>query len=143
MKALTDNGAVRRKAIYDPEQCNRIVNLLWEVREKWFYRADGFYTLGAAAYMDACGSNVNTDRYMAICNKSNFILRNYFEDVLERVRVTLEETTRESCNYTNHFALPGFHIFLAKSLHQNFRDNLHLDLQYSCLTSKQMCSGRQ
>jgi len=110
-----------------------MVDRLWEMRDSWCRRGNAFYTLGAATYLDVCGGDGSLERYEVIHDNSNLLLLSRFGDMLEEVRRAINQITGQCCRLTDRFALPGFHIFLAGSLHQRFRDNLHLDLQYTYL----------
>lgn len=132
MTTLTDDGALRRVQAVDPAQCPDLVQRLVELRPQWASRGNAFYTLGAATYLDVCGTP-GLDRYDAFHRLTNPILSTHFGDVLGRVRDVLEDVVGAPCRLTDRFALPGFHIFLAQSLQQRFRDNLHLDLQHTYL----------
>lgn len=133
MPAITDHGNIRRETICSPGDCAAIAARLREVRAHWTERGSAFFTLGAATYLDVCGGGGNSGRYDFIRAQSNPLLLKRFGDLLESVRTALERDTGQTCRFESSLALPGFHIFLAPSLHQRFRDNLHLDLQHNYL----------
>ena len=134
MATLTDDGQVRRLALIDVAAAQAAVDRLDESRAAWIQRGSAFFTLGAATYLDVCGGDGGLAQYARRRDSGNAVLRDRFGDLLETVRDGLETITAAPARFAEHeLALPGFHVFLADSLHQSMRDNLHLDLQYTYL----------
>jgi hypothetical protein len=134
MATLTDDGQLRRRALIDPAACRAAVDRLDELRADWIPRGSAFFTLGAATYLDVCGGDGGLAQYARRRDRCNAVLRERFGDLLDTVRDGLEAITAAPVRFDEReLALPGFHVFLAASLHQSMRDNLHLDLQYSYL----------
>ena len=126
---IRQNTKPIRHFVYSKIECEEISNRLLERKIEWIKRGPSFFTLGAASYLDACG-NGSYEYYSNLFIQANKILSIYFGDILEKIRLAIENITQQSCMYDKDFALPGFHIFIGTSLNKRFSDNLHLDLQY-------------
>lgn len=129
MANLTDDGRVRRVPFLCEKQCRAAVEQLTAVGSHWTERGRGFFTLGAAAYIDLCRSG-HAD-YRNRSEAGNPVIRSHFGSLLERLAKTMEHHLGEPCIFRDGFALPGFHIFQSRSLDAALRDNFHLDLQHS------------
>ena len=132
MPRLTDDGAVRRRRVCDAATCAAAVERLLGLSDRWTRRGPAFFTLGAATYLDVCGGET-LSRYAALHEAADPVLRRHFGDLLEGLRQAVGLATGRPADFAPDLALPGFHIFLAASLHQSMRDNLHLDLQHTYL----------
>jgi hypothetical protein len=132
MASLTDDGRVSRIGLIDDAACRVQLALLEAERACWIRRGADFHTLGAATYLDVC-SGSDPLRYASNRAACNPVLERCFGPLLEMVRVTLEGVHGAACRFHHALALPGFHIFLGRSLDRVMRDNLHLDLQHSHL----------
>ncbi|MEG3147097.1 hypothetical protein U1839_20790 [Sphingomonas sp. RT2P30] len=132
MASLTDDGDIRRIGLIDEAACRAQLARLDAARASWIRRGTDFHTLGAATYLDACGAS-DPLRYASNRARCNPVLERCFSQLLETVRATLEGVYGAACRFHGALALPGFHIFLGRSLSGAMRDNLHLDLQHSHL----------
>ena len=75
--------------LLDREDCAEICARVLALRNRWTERSPGrFYTLGAAAYLDATDTR---DAYLAAARETNPILQENFDAVLELVREFFEE----------------------------------------------------
>ena len=120
------------------EDCAEICARVLALRNRWTERSSGrFYTLGAAAYLDATDAR---DAYLAAARDTNPILQENFGAVLELVREFFEELLGDAAFYSPHLALPGFHVFT--SLHANLgtediAPRAHFDMQWTEATPEQ------
>ncbi|RZB13787.1 hypothetical protein StrepF001_42185 [Streptomyces sp. F001] len=132
MIRLTDDTAVRRVTLLKPAACAEIAAQLDTVRSAWVERGSAFFTVSAAAYLDACGDG-SYESYWALARVGNRLLSSEFGDLLGQVRDAVSALVEAPCSYAPSLAHPGFHIFLAESLHSAMRDGFHLDLQFQYL----------
>lgn len=135
MGRLTSPANVRRQPLLDASGCAAVLGGVDARRDEWMARGDHFYTLGAACYLDLCGETCDWASYAERAKRGNAVMLDHFSDLLEGLRGALQGLLSERCYFGSDLALPGFHIFLARSLNASMRDNLHLDLQYSYLPS--------
>jgi len=132
MRRLTDEGALQRHRLCGANTCSAAVDRLWALSDRWTRRGPAFFTLGAATYLDVCGGT-SLARYDHLHQAADPVIRDHFTDLLEPLRTAIADLTGQGADYHPALALPGFHIFLAGSLHLGMRDNLHLDLQHTYL----------
>lgn len=128
---LTDDGQLRRITLFDEDACTPLVEAVHAARASWSPRGPGFFTLGAACYLDLC--RVDLDAYLTLARAANPVLRACLGRVHEAIRAVIEDLVGGACHYDERFALPGVHVFEAASLTARLRDNLHLDLQHAYL----------
>lgn len=129
MRRLTDDTPVRRIEILGPEECRDVVERLDGLEGEWRRRGDAFFTLGAATYLDVCGGG-SYGNYRKRAEHDNRLLVEAFGDLLVAVRDAVADLVGGRCEYAPELARPGFHVFLARSLHATLRDGFHLDLQF-------------
>jgi hypothetical protein len=124
--------ALSQHDLLDAEDCARICARVLALRNRWTERSPGrFYTLGAAAYLDAAGKR---DAYLAAARETNPILQENFDAVLELVREFFEEFLGDAAFYNSHLALPGFHIFTSQGADPGGEDiaaRAHFDMQWT------------
>jgi hypothetical protein len=133
IKTITQNEKKPlRRQLFDATSCGEIVRKIDLHRSEWISRRNGFYSFGAATYLDACGGG-SFEKYASTFRTFNSVIQLNFERELEVIRKEIEDVLEATCRYDEGFAMPGFHIFLAPALYKRFSDELHLDLQYSCL----------
>lgn len=77
-------------------------------RDQWTKRGPGYFTLGAASYLDATDS---PNSYLAAAAQTNPLLSRAFEDLYSGLLGFLACVLEESVEYGERLALPGFHIF--------------------------------
>jgi hypothetical protein len=113
------------------EDCAEICARVLALRNRWTERSPGrFYTLGAAAYLDATDAR---DAYLAAARETNPILQENFDAVLELVREFFEELLGDAAFYSPHLALPGFHVFTSQHADPGTEDiapRAHFDMQW-------------
>ena len=117
--------------ILDPEDCAAIAARVLALDRHWTRRsAGGFYTLGAASYLDAANQH---DAYIAAARLTNSLLRREFDDLLERIQEFFEELLGDAVFYDQHYALPGFHVFIMRGTDRSKDDiaqRAHFDMQW-------------
>jgi hypothetical protein len=133
MPRVTRDPEVKRFDVLGQAECLDCLRRIESLQGSWIQRGPAFFTLGAAAYLDACGAK-SAEAYRAKLQESNPVLLSAFYNELERVREIIEELVDAPCRYATELAAPGFHIFLKGSLSAVLRDNLHVDLQYTYLS---------
>jgi hypothetical protein len=93
----------------DASECAETLRRVDRLRECWTKRSDsGFFTLGAASYLDAAKSR---EAYLALAAQRNPVLFNAFDDLYVGLLGFLEHVLDEPVTYDECLALPGFHIF--------------------------------
>jgi len=124
--------ALSQHDILDAEDCAEICARVLALRNRWTERSPGrFYTLGAAAYLDAADGR---DAYLAAARETNPILQENFDAVLELVREFFEEFLGDAAFYDAHLALPGFHLFTSQRAVLGGEDiaaRAHFDMQWT------------
>jgi hypothetical protein len=122
--------------ILDAEDCAGIRERVLALRNRWTERSPGrFYTLGAAAYLDATDTR---DAYLAAARETNPILRENFDVVLELIREFFEELLSDTAFYNRHLALPGFHVFTSQHAdlgREDIAPRAHFDMQWMHATT--------
>src|SRR5215471_8980916 len=117
--------------ILDKGECETVRDAVLALQPCWTSRAGGgFFTLGAASYIDA---SPNHAEYAEQAKKANPILQDQFGWVHERVRSFFEELLEDCVFYTSDHALPGFHIFKLAGEDRsgdNAAMRAHFDLQW-------------
>jgi len=125
--------ALSQHDILDAEDCAEICARVLALRNRWTERSPGrFYTLGAAAYLDAADGR---DAYLAAARETNPILQENFDAVLELVREFFEEFLGDPAFYNPHLALPGFHLFTSQRADLGGEEDIaaraHFDMQWT------------
>lgn len=93
----------------DVAECAETLRRVNRLQDHWTKRGDfGFFSLGAASYIDATESR---DTYLAAAAQTNPILSRAFADLYGALRWFLECVLDEPVAYDERLALPGFHIF--------------------------------
>jgi hypothetical protein len=115
--------------ILSQSECEALLNLVMGLEHQWTYRANGFFTLGLASYLDA------PQRFgdLVELRKSNALLLGSFDQLLERVRVFFEQLLGEPVSLASDCTLPGFHIFRFQGEDHSNDDvalRAHFDLQW-------------
>lgn len=107
--------------LLDDAQRLAILASIDALRERWLHRsgAVGYYTLGASAYLDG---DKAPGTYTRMAREHNPILIEHFAPLYDMVAETIEKTTGMPVEYSERFARPGFHIFLADDGFQNEKD---------------------
>lgn len=115
----------------DVAECAETLRRVNRLQDHWSTRSDfGFFSLGAASYLDAPESR---DAYLAAAAQTNPILSEVFDDLYGALRRFLEYVLNEPVAYDEQLALPGFHIFYFDG--SEVDDDLvagraHFDLQF-------------
>ncbi len=116
------------------EEVAKARDAVHQLRNHWVNRATGmlpFYTLGVASYKDAM--TADKEIYLQEAKRFNTLLNTHFSWLYERLITHLTDILQMPVCFTENYALPGFHIFLA---HKAFKIPLatpHFDLQYKLL----------
>jgi hypothetical protein len=88
--------------------------------------------------MDLVPSDEKTVAYAELLASHNDILRGNFAELLEAVRIALQETTGRTTLFSTALPLPGFHIWLSPAIHRTATASLHFDLQYMSLVERKI-----
>lgn len=96
--------------VLSPESAAEAVEAVLALKPHWTPRHPlaPFFTLGAAAYLDAVRG---LDAYAALARRTNPLLEERFAGLYEHLAVVLEETLGEPVAVTRRLALPGFHVY--------------------------------
>ena len=129
---MTHELPLSQHDILNAQECARARDQVIALRDRWTSRSDGggFFTLGAAAYLDAPNRHAS---YLDAAKARNPTLRRSFDWLYERVRRFFEEFFGEAAFFDHQYAMPGFHIFVLNGRDRS-RDNpaarAHFDLQW-------------
>ncbi len=130
---LSQHDLLDRKACATTEEKVIALKSHWQRRSQ-----GGFFTLGAAAYIDA---SQHLAVYLDAAKERNPLLRETFASEYERIRLFFEELLGEPVIFDERLALPGFHIFVFGGVDQS-RDNVaaraHFDLQWMSAIPEQV-----
>lgn len=131
-KRPLNHSVVHQHEVLRPQECESVRDRVISLREHWTQRSDAgdFFTLGAAAYLDA---PTRRDAYITTAQTLNSVLRENFEWLYERVRDGFEQVLGQPVSYTCDCALPGFHIFVFSGDDQSSdrpATRAHFDLQW-------------
>jgi hypothetical protein len=117
----------------DASECAETARRVSRLRDRWTRRSDfGFFTLGAASYIDGCESR---DTYLAAAGQTNSLLCNVFGDLYSGLRGFAEYVLDEPVGYDERLAMPGFHIFEFDGtdyVDDYEAQRAHFDLQFLC-----------
>ena len=113
--------------------CDRIHRDVHGLRKRWIQRHPDlpFFTLGAAAYLDATGGRFSS--YVELAAVENPALEENFGRLHEKLLESIGDFVQAPCVTESRLALPGFHVFLG---HPDFDRPLaskHFDLQYEAI----------
>lgn len=120
--------------LFSERECCDLADRVMALRARWTHRGAGFFTLGAASYLDAAAGR---ERYDDLASTANPLLEESFSDVHLRLVDFLERLLRQPVRIDPSLAVPGFHIF---ELNGTYRDpkyileRAHFDLQWRFLT---------
>ena len=117
--------------LFSAARCADIRRRVLDLRDNWVRRSDyGFYSLGAASYLDAPG---NRAEYLERATWMNALLLARFSDVYATLTSFFENLLFTPVLITDEVAVPGFHIFEFAGIgpagdHASAR--AHFDLQW-------------
>jgi hypothetical protein len=118
-------------ALLEVTECREISERVRALEDYWIARAEaGFFTLGAASYLDAA---VSQSGYFEIAQSANPVLERSFASVHERIRAFFEELLGAAVFFDHRYALPGFHIFIMRGKDRDpeaVAASAHFDLQW-------------
>jgi len=113
--------------LLDAGDCARVERQIKDLRDAWVPRGSqvsGFFTLGAASYLD------DEEDYRERADALNPVLRGGFGWLYERLAEFLERRLHAPVSFAEGMALPGFHIWLAPAIFITPDASVHFDLQY-------------
>jgi len=113
--------------LLNANECARVESQIKELRDCWVPRGsqvNGFFTLGAASYLD------DLDEYHDRRAALNPVLRSSFGWLYDKVVEFLERRLHAPVTLADNLALPGFHIWLAPAVFVTPDASVHFDLQY-------------
>jgi hypothetical protein len=112
-------------------ECDEIAGRVIRLRPEWTRRSDrGFYSLGAASYLD---SPARDEIYVRTARRTNAVLLRAFGDLYRSVAGFLEALLGEDVELDPARAVPGFHIFEYQGVDRGRDDpapRAHFDLQW-------------
>jgi len=110
------------------------VQRLSSLRSFWRNRSLGahetFFTLGLAAYLDACPADGGS-RYYDCLPDSNSLLLSHFGVLYQSLLGALSNALSSPVELTSDLAYPGFHIFRGQGIVGAGNSGRHFDVQYS------------
>lgn len=119
--------------LLDAQECADVYRFLLDVKEMWHHRTppEPFYTLGLAAYLDAC-DDAGREYYYANVRYPNMILFHGLRWLYMRIAARMSEVLGGEVRYRMKCAVPGFHIFTG--MPQAKTSGIHYDRQHHQLT---------
>lgn len=118
-----------RVELLDADSAAAMVRRLDRCSNHLIARGPGFYTFGAAAYLDACRA-LTPANYFSLAQTHNPLLAATFEDVYRRLEQRLLDLLGEPVHHTARLALPGFHLWQHCGLGRAYLDGFHIDGQF-------------
>ncbi|MGH9198806.1 MAG: hypothetical protein ACRD1T_24150 [Acidimicrobiia bacterium] len=116
---------ITRVELLSSVECECFVSALHTLQEHWIpHRPCGFFTFGAASYLDDLAD------YRRIAAAYNPLLRERFGSLLDRVRNELARHLAAPVRFDDNLARLGFHVWRVPAL---FTGAIHFDLQYQRL----------
>jgi hypothetical protein len=120
--------------LLDPVECAAVRDRVIALQSRWISRSKGFFTLGAASYLEAPEER---GAYLEAARAQNPLLDASFAALLERVRRFFEDLLGETAYFDRRFALPGFHVIVHKGIDMT-KDKparrAHFDMQWMDVT---------
>jgi len=140
---------IHTTSFLNDQECQDILEKIYQLKTHWTQRYPMFCTLGTALYLDAANHS-DFSSYQNKMKKTNKILLKHFPLLYHRLKEILQEELKEDVFYEETLALPGFHIFNTPQneeelfLIQQFPPSIHFDLQFlqAKWTYKQMETHR-
>lgn len=112
-------------------ECAAVADQVRRLNSHWTPRSTGgFYSLGAASYLDAVTDHA---RYLAAAQATNALLLASFAGLYDRVTAFLRELLDEEVALDRERAVPGFHVFVLTGRdrgNDNPARRAHFDLQW-------------
>lgn len=128
---LQDVTAVSQHGLMTATDCQDLVRRVLALEEYWTPRSQsGFYSLGAASYLDA---RDNHALYLATARRTNGLLASRFADLYARLIGFFEDFLGEPVEIDATHAAPGFHVFVLQARSgggDNAALRAHFDLQW-------------
>jgi hypothetical protein len=133
-----------RIKVLTKHQCELVANEVNRLEESWIPRHErGFYSLGAAAYLDAPTRQTidsfnleqpENKQYLNCSAQYNKLLNHHFAEVYDAVKRSLTDHLKEKVIYAKGKAKPGFHIFNHHASNAKATSHVpHYDRQYEGL----------
>lgn len=125
---------IDRLDVLSESDCAAIRSVVYELRSLWIprNRQFPFFTLAAASYLDAPPPG-SLSEYCRMAAMHNSILKDRLGWLYERLQQALDQHLKAPAAYTEPYALPGFHVFLAHEFFRKSVASIHCDLQYQLL----------
>jgi hypothetical protein len=111
-------------------ECSAIASRVRGLGPHWTHRPGGFYSLGAASYLDAVRDRAP---YLTAAQATNKLLVESFDGLYDRVMAFLRQLLDEEVSLDFERAVPGFHVFMHRGLGRgsdNPARRAHFDLQW-------------
>jgi hypothetical protein len=121
-------GTVRRISVLAEDECGLVARELRSLASRWCQRRPRlpFYTLGAAAYLDARSAPA---AYASRAASENPLLCERFGWLHERVGAALRDLLGGPTRIAPEHAAPGFHLYLSHPLFEQPIAEVHFDRQ--------------
>ncbi|GAA0572827.1 hypothetical protein GCM10010172_66760 [Paractinoplanes ferrugineus] len=134
MASLLVNPVMADLVVLDPAGAADVADRVRALRPRWIERAEHFWTLGVATYLDLAHSADPVRAYHERFESQNALLTEHFGDVHTAVGAALAEHLGAPTRFdSGRAALPGFHIFEELGISTGGVPNEHFDLQYEAL----------
>jgi len=128
----TSGATFSQEQLIDAAEAHHWRDLIHQLRQVWIVRDPElpFFTLGAAAYLDAAFGSESYARFWSLYNP---LLLQAFAPLYQKVCACLERHLGRTVEWHPGAAVPGFHIFQAHPAFCGSGGKVHLDLQYENL----------
>lgn len=127
------HGRLEELALLSPDAAAKTAADVMALADGWTRRHPiaPFFTLGAAAYLDA---TPDPDHYLAAAARTNPVLAARFAGLFATLTTRLSAHLDAPVHLTRRFALPGFHIYLPFAAFRQPVASLHWDRQHALLS---------
>lgn len=129
------NDILNRIEILNAHQCKDCCTAVDGAKNRWIGRCmtdagvPSYWTLGSCVYLDVPNSSASGEYFSAV-SESNRFLTSKFGLIYKAIASALEQELEEKVEYTNEYALPGFHVFEEFGLRKCTKSKPHYDLQH-------------
>lgn len=124
------------------EECDEIVDAIYDLEEFWIKRSSVQHTLGLAAYMD-CGLQTRDYFNPTKLHNNNVLLTTCFNDLYDQLIFFLGDLLGTRVYLYDKAACPGFHIYPPSMLWTKSSFNLsaiHKDIQFKDVFPEEKCT---
>ena len=138
--AKMDKAPVIDRELLNPNECDEVVDKIYELEKYWIKRSPVQYTLGLAAYMD-CGLETRDYFNTTKLENNNVLLKACFNHLYDQVIFFLGDLLGTRVCLYDKAAYPGFHIYPPSSIWSGVNlAAIHKDIQFKDVFPEEKCT---